>query len=126
MMKNIKVRIMVVDDSMLMRNKLIKVLEGLRYEVVETASDGVEAIEKFRECLPDIVTMDISMPNMNGIKAVEAIIKEFPKAKIIMLSAINQKALVVEAIEKGAKHYIVKPFSEEKVRSVIDQVMWEM
>lgn len=126
MMKNIKVRIMVVDDSMLMRNKLIKVLEGLRYEVVETASDGVEAIEKFRECLPDIVTMDISMPNMNGIKAVEAIIKEFPKAKIIMLSAINQKALVVEAIEKGAKHYIVKPFSEEKIRSVIDQVMWEM
>jgi|ASRP01.1.fsa_nt_gi two-component system chemotaxis response regulator CheY len=125
-MKNIKVRIMVVDDSMLMRNKLIKVLEGLRYEVVETASDGVEAIEKFRECLPDIVTMDISMPNMNGIKAVEAIIKEFPKAKIIMLSAINQKALVVEAIEKGAKHYIVKPFSEEKIRSVIDQVMWEM
>jgi two-component system chemotaxis response regulator CheY len=126
MMKNIKVRIMVVDDSMLMRNKLIKVLEGLRYEVVETAGDGVEAIEKFRECLPDIVTMDISMPNMNGIKAVEAIIKEFPKAKIIMLSAINQKALVVEAIEKGAKHYIVKPFSEEKIRAVIDQVMWEM
>lgn len=125
-MKNIKVRIMVVDDSMLMRNKLIKVLEGLRYEVVETASDGVEAIEKFRECLPDIVTMDISMPNMNGIKAVEAIIEEFPKANIIMLSAINQKALVVEAIEKGAKHYIVKPFSEEKIRSVIDQVMWEM
>ena len=125
-MEKLKLRIMVVDDSMLMRNKLINVLEGLRYEVVETAADGMEAVEKFRTCLPDIVTMDISMPNMNGIKAVEAIIREFPNARIIMLSAINQKALVVEAIEKGAKHYIVKPFTEEKIRAVIDQVMWEM
>ena len=125
-MKDFRVRIMVVDDSLLMRNKLIKVLDGLGYNVAGTASDGVEAIKKFDELLPDIVTMDISMPKMNGLDAVEKIIESYPSAKIVMISAINQKTLVLEAIEKGAKHFIVKPFSSNKIKSVIEQVMWEM
>lgn len=125
-MKDFRVRIMVVDDSLLMRNKLIKVLESLGYNVVGTASDGVEAIKKFDAILPDVVTMDISMPKMNGLDAVEKIIEKYPSAKIIMISAINQKSLVLEAIEKGAKHFIVKPFSSNKIQTVVEQVMWEM
>jgi len=125
-MKDFRVRIMIVDDSLLMRNKLIKVLESLGYNVVGTVTDGLEAIKKFDEILPDIVTMDISMPNMNGLDAVEKIIEKYPSAKIVMISAINQKSLVLEAIEKGAKHFIVKPFSSDKIQTVIEQVMWEM
>jgi len=125
-MKDFRVRIMIVDDSLLMRNKLIKVLESLGYNVVGTATDGMDAIKKFDAILPDIVTMDISMPKMNGLDAVEKIIEKYPSAKIVMISAINQKSLVLEAIEKGAKHFIVKPFSSNKIQTVIEQVMWEM
>lgn len=125
-MNDFRIRIMVVDDSLLMRNKLIKVLESLGYNVVGSAGDGVEAIKKFDILLPDIVTMDMSMPNMNGLDAVVKIIEKYPKAKIIMISAINQKSLVLECIEKGAKHFIVKPFSPAKIQTVVEQVMWEM
>lgn len=121
----LKIRVLIVDDSVLMRNKLKKVLESLNYEVVGLAADGKEAFEKFSKLLPDIVTMDISMPYFNGIQAVEQIIKHYPKANIIMVSALNQKQMVLQALEKGAKHFIVKPFETERLKQVIEQVLWE-
>lgn len=123
---DLKVRVLVVDDSVLMRNKLVKMINELDFEVVAEAKDGVDAINKFSKYLPDIVTMDISMPNMNGIVATEKIISSYPNAKIVMLSALNQKEMVLQALEKGAKHFIVKPFTSDKLKKVMEQVLWEM
>ena len=109
-----------------MRNKLIKAITEIGFEVVGEAKDGIDAIKKFGKLIPDIVTMDISMPNMNGIVATEKIISEYPAAKIVMISAINQKEMVLQALEKGAKHFIVKPLTNEKLKSVLEQVLWEM
>jgi two-component system chemotaxis response regulator CheY len=122
----LKVSILVVDDSVLMRNKLVKMLTDLDFNVVGEAKDGQDAIIKFKKYLPDIVTMDISMPVMNGIYATEQIINSYPNANIIMLSALNQKDMVLQALEKGAKHFIVKPFTSDKLKTVIEQVLWEM
>jgi two-component system chemotaxis response regulator CheY len=122
----LKVSILVVDDSVLMRNKLVKMLTDLDFNVVGEAKDGQDAISKFKKYLPDIVTMDISMPVMNGIYATEQIINSYPNANIIMLSALNQKDMVLQALEKGAKHFIVKPFTSDKLKTVIEQVLWEM
>ncbi len=123
---DLKVRVLIVDDSVLMRNKLVKIVESLNYEVVGVATDGNEALKKFETLLPDIVTMDISMPNMNGLQAVEAIVSKYPKANIIMVSALNQKKMVLKALEKGAKHFIIKPFETDRFKEVVEQVLWEL
>lgn len=115
-------RILVVDDAAFMRMMLRNILEKGGYEVAGEASNGFEAIERYREVRPDVVTMDITMPKMEGIQAVRSIKQIDPNAKIIMCSAMGQQSLVADAILAGAKDFIVKPFLEERVLAAIAQV----
>lgn len=108
-------RILLVDDAVFMRMKLKDILEKNGYEVVAEAQSGVEAIEKYKSEIPDLVTMDITMPEMDGVTALKKI-KEFdPKAKVIMCSAMGQQSMVMDAIQAGAIDFIVKPFDNDRV-----------
>lgn len=98
-----------------MRMKLKDILEKNGYEVVAEAQNGADAIEKYKAEKPDIVTMDITMPEMNGIEALQKIKKIDPSAKVIMCSAMGQQAMVMEAIQSGALDFIVKPFETDRV-----------
>ncbi len=115
--------ILVADDSVLMRRNLKNILKQAGYNIVGEASNGKEAVELYRKFKPDLVTMDITMPVMTGIDAVKNIIDEFPKANIVMISALDQKHMVFKALECGAKHYIVKPFKVSAVLKAIEHVL---
>jgi len=108
-------RIMIVDDAIFMRMKLKDIVEKNGYEVVAEAQNGAEAIEKYRSERPEIVTMDITMPEMNGIDALKGIKRIDPHAKVVMCSAMGQQAMVMEAIQAGATDFIVKPFETDRV-----------
>lgn len=116
-------KILVVDDSIVMRKNLATILKGDGHVIVGEASNGRQAISQYEDLDPDIVTMDISMPIMSGVEAVQKIIEKFPDAKIIMISAVNQKKMVFNAINSGAKHYIIKPIDAKKVLSVVNEVL---
>ena len=116
-------KILIVDDSKIMRMNLKKVFTNLEHDVVAEASDGIEAIEAYKTHQPDIVTMDITMPNMDGIQAVEEIIKFDANAQIVMVSSHGQKDMVIDAISKGAKHYILKPIKQEIVEDVLEKII---
>jgi two-component system chemotaxis response regulator CheY len=118
-----KKRILVVDDAAIIRLMLTKIIVSDDYEVVGEAGNGAEAVQKYEELKPDLVTMDITMPDMDGIQAVKEIKKMDPNAKIIMCSAMGQKMMVLEAIEAGAASFIVKPFDEQKVKEVIKRTL---
>lgn len=116
-------RIMLVDDAKVMRLMLSRIFEQAGYEVVGEAASGTEAIEKYKELKPDLVMMDITMPEMSGIDAVKEIKKIDPDARIIMCTAMGQKPLVVEAITAGAVNYIVKPFTPSKVLEAVREAL---
>lgn len=116
-------RILVVDDSAVMRRNLVFTLTKAGHTVVAEGADGGQALHLYRTHSPDLVTMDITMPEVNGIEAVKMIIEEFPKAKIVMVSALDQKQMVLEALKCGAKHYIIKPINTENLISVINKVL---
>lgn len=116
-------RILITDDALFMRMQLKSILTNLGHEVVGEAADGVEAIEKNEKLNPDIITMDITMPNLNGTEAVKEIRKTDSDVKIVMCSAMGQQRMVVEAIEAGAQDFIVKPFTPERVKEAIDTVL---
>jgi two-component system chemotaxis response regulator CheY len=112
--------ILVVDDNLLIRSTLNRILTELGHRVVGEATNGNEAILKYEQTQPDLVTMDITMPDLDGIDAVRELIKRYPNAKIIMISAISQRELVFQAVMSGAKHYIIKPIKAEKVAEVVN------
>jgi two-component system chemotaxis response regulator CheY len=116
-------RVLVCDDAIFMRTMIGDILAGAGYEVVGEAETGVQAIERYRTLRPDLVTMDIVMPDMGGIDAVREIVKEDPNAKILMCSAMGQQALVVEAIQAGAKDFVVKPFQPSRVLEAVQRVL---
>jgi len=115
-------KILVVDDAAFMRMMLKNILGKDGHEIVGEGSDGEEAVKKYFELKPDIVTMDIVMPKVDGINATREILKQDPNAKIVMISALGQEAMVKEALQLGAKDFIVKPFNKDKVLEVINKV----
>ncbi|MFG6118264.1 MULTISPECIES: response regulator [Thalassobacillus] len=116
-------KILIVDDAAFMRMMLKDILTQHGYVVAGEAQDGKEAIEKFEEIIPDLVTMDITMPEMDGISALKVIKQNHPNAKIIMCSAMGQQAMVIEAIQAGAKDFIVKPFQAERVVEAVQKAI---
>lgn len=117
------VRIMVVDDAAFMRMMIKDILCKNGYEVVAEAENGVKAVEKFQEVNPDLTMMDITMPEMDGISALKQIRSINPSAKIIMCSAMGQQAMVIEAIQAGARDFIVKPFQPDRVLEAVRKVV---
>lgn len=115
--------VLVVDDAKFMRLTIGNILTKSNHTVIGEAENGKDAVSLYRDHRPDLVTMDITMPEMNGIEAVREIVKEYPKAKIIMCSAMGQQRLIVEAIEAGAKDFIVKPFDEGRVLEAVKRVL---
>jgi len=116
-------RILICDDSLFMRYVLRKILENGGHEVIGEAENGLEAIEKYKEFMPELATMDITMPEMDGIRALENIKREIPEAKIIMVSAMGQESMVKEAIHYGASDFIIKPLKEGRVLHAIEKVL---
>ncbi|MEJ5229029.1 chemotaxis protein CheY [Pseudothermotoga sp. U03pept] len=115
-------RVLIVDDAAFMRMLLKDIITKAGYEVVGEAANGVEAVEKYKELKPDVVTMDITMPEMNGIEAIKKIREFAPDAKIIVCSAMGQQAMVIEAIQAGAKDFIVKPFQHTRVVEALQKI----
>ncbi len=116
-------RILIVDDAMIIRMILRKILTEAGFEIAGEASNGAEAIRKYQELRPDLVTMDITMPEMGGIKALKAIREFDPNAKVIICSAMGQKSLIIEAMEAGAVNFLAKPFDEEKVVETVRKTL---
>ena len=116
-------RILIVDDAAFMRMMIKDILTKNNFEVVGEAADGVQAVEKYLELKPDLVTMDITMPEMDGITALKEIKKINPGAKVIMCSAMGQQAMVIDAIQAGAKDFIVKPFQADRVLEAISKTL---
>jgi two-component system, chemotaxis family, chemotaxis protein CheY len=115
--------VLICDDALFMRNMLADILKGAGFEVVGEAQTGIEAVQRYRELQPDLVTMDIVMPDMSGIDAVRAIVKDHPQARILMCSAMGQQALVIEAIQAGARDFVVKPFQPSRVLEAVQRVL---
>ncbi len=115
--------VLICDDALFMRTMVKDILVQAGFEVVGEAETGTQAVEKYRELRPALVTMDIVMPDMGGIDAVRAITQEDPSARILMCSAMGQQALVVEAIQAGARDFVLKPFQPSRVVEAINRVL---
>jgi two-component system chemotaxis response regulator CheY len=115
--------VLVCDDAIFMRTMISDILSQAGFEIVGEAETGVQAVQQYRTLRPDLVTMDIVMPDMGGIDAVREICKEDPSARILMCSAMGQQALVVEAIQAGAKDFVVKPFQPSRVLEAVQRVL---
>ena len=105
---------LIVDDATVMRMRLRDILQT-RYEVVGEAENGAKALELYAQLQPDFVTMDITMAEMNGMDALKSLVSKFPGAKVVMVSAMGQKAMVYEALSQGARDFIIKPFDPDRV-----------
>jgi len=115
--------VLICDDALFMRTMLAEIMEQAGFEVAGQASTGAEAVRMYRDLQPDLVTMDIIMPDMGGIDAVREIVREYPDANIVMCSAMGQQSLVIEAIQAGARDFIVKPFQPGRVMEAVQRVL---
>ena len=115
-------KVLIVDDAAFMRASLKIILNRNGFEVVGEAENGFMGVKKYKELNPDIVTMDITMPIMNGLEAIKEIKKYDPDAKMVVISAMGQESFVREAVASGAKGFIIKPFREEAVLNTLDKL----
>ena len=118
-------RILIADDAAFMRMMIKDILGKGGYEIAGEAADGNEALAKFKELKPDLVTMDITMPNCDGIQSLKQIKEADANANVVMCSAMGQQAMVIEAIQSGAKDFIVKPFQADRVLEAIKKILGE-
>lgn len=116
-------RVLIVDDALFMRNLLRDIFSAAGWEIAGEAGDGNEALQRYRELKPDLVTMDIVMPQRSGIEALQDIMAADPEAVVIMCSALGQESMVMEAIQNGARDFIVKPFQQDQVLEVVQRVL---
>ena len=115
-------KILVVDDAEFLRVRISKMLTGDGHEIVE-AENGLKAVDTYKNIKPDLVLMDITMPEMDGLTALREIRKFDPKAKVIMLTALGQESVVLEAIKAGARDFVVKPFERERVMNAVTKIL---
>ena len=115
--------ILIVDDSRTSRKILKGILEGEGYDVVGEATNGQEGYDRYVELKPDVVTMDITMPVLDGIEALKKIKSEYPDAKVVMVTAAGQKTKMVEAVQNGASEFVSKPFEPEQLKKIIGKVI---
>jgi two-component system chemotaxis response regulator CheY len=115
--------VLICDDAIFMRTMLGDILSQAGFEIVGEAETGAQAVQKYAELKPDLVTMDIVMPDMGGIDAVRVITQNDPSARVLMCSAMGQQALVVEAIQAGARDFVVKPFQPSRVLEAVQRVL---
>lgn len=116
-------KILIVDDSIISRRKLRAILETAGHEIVGEAGDGEEALVKYEALSPELVTMDITMPNVDGISVLKSIMKFDPMARVVMITALGKGATILEALNAGAKHYITKPFADDQIISSIQEAL---
>lgn len=116
-------KVLVVDDAAFMRMQLKDILTKLGHEVIGEAENGQQAVEKHADLNPDIITMDITMPEMNGTEAVKAIRETDKDVKIVMCSAMGQQTMVLDAIKAGAQDFIVKPFTPDRIKEAFDKIL---
>jgi two-component system chemotaxis response regulator CheY len=116
-------RVLVVDDAAFMRKMVTDALTGGGHEIVGEAANGAEAVQRFQELRPDVMTLDITMPEKDGLAALQEIIAVDPGAKVIMCSALGQESKVLESIKLGAKDFVVKPFQPARVLSAIEKAL---
>jgi len=115
--------VMIVDDSLIMVQKLSAMMRDLGHQVVRTCKNGAEAIHDYTLVKPDVVTMDITMPEMDGIEAMQGILQQDPEARIIMVTSHGQEAMVLKALDAGAAGYVLKPVVKEKLAAMIERAM---
>jgi two-component system, chemotaxis family, chemotaxis protein CheY len=115
-------KILIVDDAEFLRVRISKMLSGDGFEVFE-AENGLKAVESYQKLHPDLVLMDVTMPEMDGLTALKEIRKLDPHARVIMLTALGQESVVLEAVKSGARDFVVKPFERERVMSAINKLL---
>ncbi|MCC6037164.1 MAG: response regulator [Armatimonadetes bacterium] len=113
-------KVLIADDAAFIRMKLKKVLEDLGLEVIE-AANGAEAVQKFKEQNPNLVLLDITMPEMDGLKALQVIMETDSSAQVVMVSALGQESVVMQALQLGAKDFVVKPFQPDQIKQVVQR-----
>lgn len=116
-------KLLIVDDSRIIRRKIARCLEEHNLEVIGRASNGLEAVEIFKEAQPDVVTMDLTMPEMDGIECVEKLVNLDPRVKILVVSALADKATAIEALKKGANGFLCKPFTDRELSDALCELL---
>jgi two-component system chemotaxis response regulator CheY len=116
-------KVLIVDDAPIMRRHLRAILTEIGHTIVAEAANGAQAFFEYQKHLPDLVTLDITMPYMNGVDALKKIMGEYPNARVVIVSCANNNKIILEAIQCGAENYVLKPFTVEKVIGVINQVL---
>lgn len=115
-----KIKLMIVDDSLLIRKKIERIHDREKYDLIGHATDGRHAIDLFNELRPDLITMDLTMPNIDGIECIDRIIEVDPEVNILVISALSDEATGIRALEKGASGFLMKPFTEDDLSEALE------